>query len=356
MSFGNILAGVGTLVGALRGGRSGSSTNQQEQTASTTDVNTVANESVNQNQSSQTASTGLTSTSTNERAISQVNGRTTDRTTGNVATTDTTQGSTATQGATTSLGFDAKVMSELNSLLMSATGNAGISGAQASLAERMSQIADRGAGTNFDPVAFADAIAGQASTRLQGDVESKINSLQSAIGASEAGNSMARLLGSRIRNDAASELAGITADARARGEQLRAGLDESVTSQLTSLAQSSGGLLTSLIGSLAGAQSTTQSNERTNMAQTAAGTQASSTSSVGTNRESTNNRTTGTTIGSATSSESTNSSMNQSSTAETTTLQKMLEEMDSKRKQKGDTGNSLLDQLNDMFTTSAANA
>lgn len=356
MAFGNLLAGVGTLVGALRGGRSGSATNEQQETASTADVNTVAKESLKQNQSSRTSSTGKTKTSTRERVLSQVDGRTTDQTTGNVATTDTTQGSTATQGATTSLGFDARVMSELNSLLMSATGNAGISGTQVSLAERMSQIADRGAGTNFDPVAFADAIAGQASTRLQGDVESKINSLQSAIGASEAGNSMARLLGSRIRNDAASELAGIAADARARGEQLRAGLDESVTSQLTSLAQSSGGLLTSLIGSLAGAQSTTQSNERTNMAQTAAGTQASTTSSVGTNRESTDNRTSGTVVGSATNRESTNSKMNQSSTAKTTTLQKMLEEMDSQRKQKGDTGNSLLDQLNAMFVDSAANA
>ena len=107
-----------------------------------------------------------------------------------------------------------ELLATLMNLFQNSAGSGGVEQSLGASGDRLAEVAA------FDPQAFADAVTGQAAATAGVELDSGINSTLSAAGGG-SGSSMAALLESRIRNDAAANLAGISAGARATGEQLK---------------------------------------------------------------------------------------------------------------------------------------
>ena len=284
-----LAAGALTAYGQSKANKQGSSVNENSTTSGITngEVNAteVGKQSVKANNTTTTAAdtksvdknttkgtnnstssgqsfTGTESTSTDQGVLSGFNNSNTMNTNSGVSgqtMTGTDQSSVT--GVTT--GFDSAIMQQLNGLLGGQIGGGGFQNAQDSIAQQMAQV--NGRTTNFDPQAYAASVAGQAGARLQGDLEGQINGLMAATGGTTTGNSMAALLGNRMRNDTAAELAGIESAARMQGEDLLAKQQASQTEQVTSLSSAANSGLLGLIQSLNGAQqSTSQSTVAAN--------------------------------------------------------------------------------------------
>jgi len=362
MSLGNILAGAGSLIGALRGNKSGgnqvqSGTETQESASSTLTDETIE-------QAINTTTAGSTQSNSTDRGWTATRGTTTDSTRGstrennttrvnegqtsagqsNTSTNQSSSDKTSTLGRT--LGFDAKIMNQLNSLLSGTIGAGGFQTGQNAMMDRLDQIGDRAASPGFDPVAFADQVTRQASSRTMGDLESRLNSTMSAVGGSETGNSMAALLGSRLRNDAAAELGGINASARATGEKILQDQQTGLTSEIAGISKGLSGDLLSMIQSLSGAQSTNTGTQTGTSTQT--GTQAT-TDSQTTDRTGT---TVGSTAGTNVSTQTGTSTQNQSSTNTNSSVANSNETSNQTNNQ---TTQTFMQALADLLTTSNSN-
>lgn len=239
MSLLGFLGGVGSLFGS-GGTKSNSSTSQ------------------NQNSKTEQASTGKQQTTgkTLGHTVQNTNAKTDQHTT-SVGRTDTnTRESSATTGATTNYSSD--VLAALDSILTQSLGSGTSQQATDALSGRLGQVQDAAAQPGFDVEGYVSGIANAAQVGIQADLDSRINSILSATGSSETGNSMSALLASRLRNDAASNLAGIVSNATAQGTQIQQGQQESLTTQISGL---SGDLTTQLVNLLGaakgGAQQTT---------------------------------------------------------------------------------------------------
>ncbi|KAK0039429.1 hypothetical protein Bpfe_031106 [Biomphalaria pfeifferi] len=137
---------------------------------------------------------------------------------------------------------------------------------QKALTDRLAQVrAD--SNRTFDVSGFVSGITRAAASQTQMDMEGRINEMLSATGGSETGNSMAALLGNRVRNDAAASFAGIASDAMATGEEIRRAGMESNTMQTSQLVGDISGQLGALLEASRGGITSYRDNESTNYAE-----------------------------------------------------------------------------------------
>lgn len=296
MSLLDTVLGVGQVATALFG-KNKTRNNQQTATDSSarqtgagfTSVEDLIEELIRN--SSTTSNQQATDNTTNERSSSSADSRTTQSETagGQRASTERV-GSTGRETQTT-LQFDRDVMGQLNDLLTGITGqNSALNAGQGALSSRIASV---GATPAFDVDAYVDGIMASATSRANEGLESDVNNLASAVGSSGSGNSMVALLNNRLRNDTAANLAGIEADARLRGQTVRA----QESSELSELARSGADGTLGLIQSLMGATSSTevasqlQQDTRGNVTETSradsviAGRENATSNTTGTSRE-----------------------------------------------------------------------
>ncbi len=150
----------------------------------------------------------------------------------------------------------------LEGLLANSFASGATQQAQGSIQDRLAQITSR-AGREFDVDAFVSGVSRAAASQTQMDLESRINTMLSDAGGSETGNSMAALLGNRVRNDAAATFAGVVSEATMAGEQMRTAQEESTTNQIGQLSGDISNSLTALLDASKGAISQYQDNENT---------------------------------------------------------------------------------------------
>jgi hypothetical protein len=213
MSLLGFLTGVGSLFGSGSTGKSSttqssSGTSNSEQAATT---DTSLNGTVTSNQSS----TG--------------NQNTTGTSAANQATTG--KESSATTGTTTNYSSD--VLASLDALLTSSLGNGAAQKATDTLSGRLDQLKASAAQPAFDVNGYVSGIAQAATSATQSDLDSRINSILSATGSSEGGNSMSALLGNKLRNEASANLAGVISNANIAGNEMAQKQQESLTSQMS---------------------------------------------------------------------------------------------------------------------------
>lgn len=162
--------------------------------------------------------------------------------------------------------YNDTVLSGLNNLMTAAmqTGNFGTS--QDALTGRLSQVQTAAGNPTFDVDAFTSGITQQATAATQMDLDSQINGMLSSTGSSETGNSMSALLGQKMRNNAAANLAGITSNARATGEQIKMQQGQALTGEIASLTDSISNQILALMQ--VGKNAATAATESSNTTQT----------------------------------------------------------------------------------------
>lgn len=118
---------------------------------------------------------------------------------------------------------------------------------------------------NFDADAFVKGITEQAKSSVMGQLESDVNSTVSATGGSTSGNSASALLASRLRNDAAANIAGVQASAQGTAAQIQSGLQSQRSSTIAGVAGSVNDSLTSLLAALRGGEVQQDTTSKENM-------------------------------------------------------------------------------------------
>ena len=346
------LTGGATLIGTLLSNKKANTVSGAQDSESVSSAS--SNGTQNDNQTTKSNSTGVVKTNNTSvdktKGVTTTTGKTNNTGTSNINTTST--GKETSQGVTTNLGFDSGIMAKLNNLLGGAIDGAGVGGVQGILQDRLQQLASAGA-NNFDPAAFAANITGQAESAIGGKLEGSLNGLMTQAGGTEGGNSMAALLGSRLRNDATAELAGVSAAARAQGEDILRANQQSQTSQISGLSGDITGSLTGLIQALSGAQGT-QVNSQTG---TTTGSQSQS--GVTTDSGSNSGKSVANTTVKATDKnvQTSNNKVNQTVKGKTTTAQTSTDvnKTQATANQKNG-GSSLFDNFSKMLTDSASRA
>jgi hypothetical protein len=236
MSLGGFLTGAASLFGG-GGGSKGTSSSQTQNTKSSQEQAATAEEIKSGTTTQNQTSTG------------------TSNTTGSSSQTGTTTGKEASQTTGMTTNYSSDVLASLDAILTQQLGSGSAMQASDALAGRLTQIQQQASQPAFDVNAYASGITAAATAATQNDLDSRINSILSATGSSEGGNSMSALLGAKLRNEAAANLAGISANARATGEQIKMGQQESLTGQISGL---SGDLSTNLANLLAAAKGGSQ--------------------------------------------------------------------------------------------------
>jgi hypothetical protein len=169
---------------------------KKEKGSSTTNVNKT--ETTDQTQTGTQTSTGLTQQS--GTSATQTQGATTQTGT----TTGSTTGSqTSTQQATQ---FSEPVLSSLESSVQALLGN---------LPTAPSQMEG-----SFNHDQFVQGGVDAASARIQGDLESSLNSIFDQFGGRDDSNSMATLLANRGRSDAAASIAGVRSQLEGQAQEI----------------------------------------------------------------------------------------------------------------------------------------
>ncbi len=145
-----------------------------------------------------------------------------------------------------------QLLGQLEGLFTTALDSGGFQAGQNSLYGRLAQLNSQAQEPQFDVAGFAKGVRDSAATGINFSLEDQINGLASNIGGSESGNSMAALLGNRMRTDATKELAGIETNAFAAGEQIRQAQQAQLTSGIQGLTDSAANQILSLINSTSG--------------------------------------------------------------------------------------------------------
>ena len=133
----------------------------------------------------------------------------------------------------------------------------------------------QGAQTPFDVDKFVDGIMTQATNTVGNELEIAKNLTESEVGASQGSNSMLALLGNKLATDAAAQLAGIEADATARGVEIAEGQQQSDVQSIMGLTQGLRAMSTDYLQILRGAR--TKQHQKTK--EHTEGTSTSTTSS-----------------------------------------------------------------------------
>jgi len=215
-------------------------------------------------------------------------------------------------------------MSQLNQMLGGAVGANGFGQAQEVMLGQLNRVGGS-AGNDFDVDSFVRGVTDSAAARMVGDQESRINQTASAIGGTETGNSMAALLGSRLRNDNMAALAGVESNARAQGEQIRNAGQTAATSQIAALGGQLQGGVQGLISALAGQQRSTQEQQGTTTQATQANTSTGTTTGTGTSTSSGTTTNRGTTTGQEVSSTKSELDSRTNTTSRTSTTQEQTQ-------------------------------
>ena len=219
--------------------------------------------------------TSENSSLTSEQAVT---GSTTSKT--NQTGTTTSTGTMAGTTSDSTSNFSKPVMDALNAAVTKAIGSGAQGQVTSALQGRLTQLQKDAAKPAFDVGGFVNGVVGAATANTKMDLESRVNGMLSEVGGSEGGNSMAALLGNRLRNDANAALAGVKADATAQGEAIRLQQQESLTSQIGAIAGDIGVQLDSLLGQAKGGTQT--STGKTNQTSTEKGTAKTTTDQKGT--------------------------------------------------------------------------
>lgn len=347
MGFGNVIAGIGTAIGAFKSSSGGGGS------APEPDPNLVSIQSANQ----MGTSTGVEKTGTRSASKGRVTGTSTQKTQDKVRSSEdsvsrtqqTNVGSVqSTQNTTNvgqSLGFEAGIMDQLNALLGGAIGDSELGAGQTAINTRLQQLAAEGSGAGFDPNAYADRVTAAAATRAQGDLESRINSMQSQVGGTETGNTMAALLGQRLRTDAATEIAGVRASAEAQGQQIRQQQQQSTTDQMLGLQGAGSDTLQGLITALRGAQGTeTQVGSTT-------GSQTSRDTTTGTTRTNADSVSTSTGTSTGRTQQNSNESVIGSSTSQSAATNDVFSDQATIQTDNNDNSSGLFDRIEELFNS-----
>lgn len=72
----------------------------------------------------------------------------------------------------------------------------------------------------FDIASFVNGITKAATNTATNDLNKNLNETEAGIGGTQGTNSMAALLGERLKTDAAAQVAGVTSNATAQGQQI----------------------------------------------------------------------------------------------------------------------------------------
>ncbi len=190
---------------------------------------------------------------------------TTQNQTQNQNTTQTSQqtGTEIQNGSSSSVGtgsvsrLDANTMSLLTSQVQRLLESSGTGDAAAK--QRLSEITQ--SGSDFDVNKFVDGIMTSANDTVRDKLGSDMAVMAGSVGASGRSNSNVALLNGRLKTQAASNLAGINADAVAKGTQIKQSLDESKTAQIGALSQSTDSGLNGILNSLLQASETQVQNQ-----------------------------------------------------------------------------------------------
>lgn len=253
MSLLSFVTGAASLFG---GNSSGSNTSGFVNTNSASDQASSASES-------KTGSTTQDAKSSGVSAGTQ-----------NTSQTGTTTGKESSQTAGTTTNYSSNVLASLDAILgaqlgngMAGTGN--VAGATDALKGRLQQVQDLANKPAFDVNGYVSGITEAAATAGQSDLDSRINTMLSGTGTSEGGNSMAALLGNKLRNENAANLAGVKANATAQGQQIAQAEQTSITGQISGLSQDIMGNISNLLAAAKGGTQTATgvANTTSNQAQ-----------------------------------------------------------------------------------------
>lgn len=256
MSLTGFLTGIGSLFAGAGGDKSktsatGTSTEKATGTSKTANV---------QNSTGTQVQTGLTGTSQQSKQSTDTKQNTNQSGTSNTQQT-AAEKSKQNQVTTT---YSSDVLASLDSLLKSQLASGTSEQATDAVAGRLEQVQADAAGPQFDVGNYVSGIAAAAGAATQSDLDSRINEILSATGTSETGNSMSALLGNRLRNEAAANLAGIVSNATATGNQIRQQESANTTGQINDLTGNLNAQLNSLLGvAQGGRQETVNVGENT---------------------------------------------------------------------------------------------
>jgi hypothetical protein len=323
MSLMGFLTGAASLFGGGGSGTQQSMSSTQHSSASS-EVAATAYES----------KTGKTTQTGSSKGTSATSGTSTN--------TGTTTGKEASQTTGQTTNYSSDVLASLDAILTQQLGaGGGVGSAQQAtdaLSGRLKQVQELASKPAFDVKGYAAGITSAATAATQNDLDSRINGILSATGSSEGGNSMSALLGAKLRNDAAANLAGISANATAQGEQIALQQETARTQQLSSLSGDLMANLSNLLGAAKGG------------AQTSTGT--ASTSSNQTQQQ------TGTQTGTTTENVDTSTTQTDESKTTQTGITQTEEKGTVSTKSKGSSGKSgdLFDKILEAFTKSATAA
>lgn len=169
------------------------------------------------------------------------------------------------------------LLKSLEALFKGQIGGSGFSDSTGAIDTRLKQLSQQALQPQFDVAGFASGISRQAEAAAGLDLESSINGMLSASGGSEGGNSMNALLANKMRNTTAANLAGISSQATATGENIRQTQQNSITSGIQGLGGTLADQLLKLIQGTRGASNTGQSTSHEKTKGTGTDTSTSST-------------------------------------------------------------------------------
>lgn len=263
MSLLGFVTGAASLFG---GGGGGSSQTGNSSTSMNQDQASKASEAKTGTASSSASSSGTSNTS------------------GSTSQTGTTSGNEASTTTGTTTNYSSQVLASLDAILSQqlgdgTAGTGNVSGVNSALQERLKQVQELAAKPAFDIEGYVGGITQAAQVASQSELDSRINGMLSSTGASEGGNSMAALLGNKLRNETAASLAGVKANATAQGQQIQQAEQANLTTQISGLSSDIMGNLNSLLAAAKGGTqtSTGAANTVSNQTQQQSGTQQSQT-------------------------------------------------------------------------------
>lgn len=232
-----------------------------------TSINKTETGLQNTNQTTTGKTTGSETTTSNQTNTSTGNTTTTNRddTRSNAQTTQTQTGRTSNLSAGLVSGIEGGISSLLSDVLGS------------DRAATMSSLAGL---QDFDIGSFVDGIMGDATQRINRNLQGSVNSLASQVGGTAGENSNVAILTQQLAGDAAGQLAGIRSQAVGQGQDILRGNAQTIAQ---TLGITGANLLPQLIDSIKGGQVTTEgtavgSETRANTGQSSSQTAANESS------------------------------------------------------------------------------
>lgn len=178
---------------------------------------------------------------------------------GNKSKQSFTKSDTATTNAS-STDLSNPLLTSLEALLGKTLNSGGFTNANNAIGTRLKQLSAQAKQPQFNVDKFAAGITKQATSAADLDLTSAINGILSKTGTTESGNSASALLANKLRNQTAANLAGISAQATATGEQIREGQQGQLTEGIGNLGNS---LVNEILGLLQSTRGARQSGTST---------------------------------------------------------------------------------------------